>query len=148
MVTLNPVGLPNPFPSGHVNGRRTIWGLEALTLAERNTHTYAEHAARAGVPILKLNIFIYSLHIDSCGEDNLPWSVKSQMFQVLSGLQSVHKLARWIDVVEQILRCLPHLLLQPRLVQPPGTSVTVEMSPSHQATVLTPCRIAPFLQHS
>lgn len=62
MVTLNPVGLPNPFPSSHMNDRRTVGGLEALTLADKNAHTHTEHAVRAGVPILKLNIFIYSTH--------------------------------------------------------------------------------------
>lgn len=52
MVTLNPVGLPNPFPSGHMNGRRTVGGLEALTLAERNAHT---QSTQWGLEFLSLN---------------------------------------------------------------------------------------------
>lgn len=84
---------------------------------------------RAGALILKLKLFIYSIQLESCGVDNLPWSGKSQMSRALCGLQPAHRFVQWIGVAEQTLKYLPNLLLRPRLVQPPGTRVTAKMTP-------------------
>lgn len=120
------MGLPNPFHS------LVTWAAEILlealwvsTLAERNVHFLQSMQLRAH-PLVE---HIYSLQVDSYGDNNLPWWVKSQMLQALCDLPSAHRLVRWTDVVGQTLRCLSLSLLQPRLVQPPGTNITRKMSP-------------------
>lgn len=84
---------------------------------------------RPGAPTLKLKLFIYSAQTESCGDDNVPWLAKSRRSRVLNGLRSARRFVRWIGAAGQTLKCLPPLLLPPRLVQPPGTRATTKVSP-------------------
>lgn len=120
------MALPNLFNSLVTRtAERLLESLWVSTLEEINAYFMQSMQLRA-YPLVE---HIYSLQVDSYGDDNLPWWVKSQMLQVLCDLPSAHRLVRWTDVVGQTLRCLSLSLLQPHLVQPPETSITRKMSP-------------------